>query len=827
MTRAGYDVFGLLAVLIAMASLLCAQPTYAQDPVTPGSIAGTVRNIDGKPISNWVCIYSDGAKLGETTSNSDKGGSYTVPNLHPGIYEMRISEGGSDGNSRPLRLWGVVVKPGARTIQNIVTQRGDQLEEIGTPSMTSKAASSGWLEGNVFFLAGYPVGDWVAVYQNGVQVAQTSSDEHMGGLYVIRDLPPGVYDLRLSRGPTDNVSRPLHISGVVVKPGVRSILRIVTFPGDQLQEIGCTDMKVQNVPPIEMGAAHADVAFDNAKTVDKIPFVNGAIIVRGGMDPIAHGVLADQSLPGNTHIEAYFNWADLEPQKDHWVTAGFDAAIELARKHGLKMEFLPCFVPPAWFKQTPDYAPLINSITGQILPHTEQWMPNMSPWAPGTFKGHEHLYAYIAQHYKGQIDIIKFYTEVGLWVNAAGYWCGDPYARADFKERMLAKYGSLAALNIAWGTSFHAPESIVYPDQENRYKESHRWIDYMTWFHDSQIRAEVKELQSIRKYFPTTLVSIPLGYGSDDQSAGSDRTAAVRAAAAYGPVSIRSTHGSFNRGEYPMAYWFYKRMAPLCHDLNIGFGTEPPSGDLSYNEIRRQEFEDASAGANFIFTYWQNFHLRTDPSAPPHIIEDYKQILRPYERSLVDIGVLYPTTQMQLDIVAFPKDQLAFCDSGREHFDYDLLDENLIDWGYLNRYKILLHTSGSVYRAETLPAIGNWIKAGGILVTRGLPQWTDIDGHKDVAQSWLTSPSPAAPGVHLFALGKGRIYAVDEAGEQNYLAKVIAILTSVASTRPARSPIHGFKAQSDGRWMTEFPDGRLVFNPATFNTAFVPARKKL
>ena len=565
------------------------------------------------------------------------------------------------------------------------------------------------------------------------------------------------------------------------------------------------------------------------RTTDEVRFVNGSLIIRSNPDAVNRSILDNQTLPGMTHIECYMNWATLEPQPGRWAMDGFNEALALAKQHGLKMEILPCFVPPDWFKQSPAYTPLINAKTGQILPPPEEWMPNMSPWAPGTYRAHERFYAYLASHYKDQIDIIKYYTEVGLWVNRMGYWCGDPYARADFDDRICKKYGSMTALNSAWGTQFATAADITFPVDDQRSAQARRWIDFIAWLQDSQVRAMVTELRIIRKDFPETLVSIPLGYGSDDQSAGSDRTAAIRAAAAFGPVSIRSTHGSFNRGDYPMAYWFYKRMAPLCHDLNVGFGTEPPSGDLRYDEIRRQEFEDASAGANFIFSYWQNFHL-TSAGMPPHIIDDYKRLLRPSERSLVDIGILFPTTQMQLDIIRFPTDQLAFCNSGRNYFDYDIVDENMIDWGYLSHYKVLLHTSGTIYRAESLQAIGEWLRAGGILLTTGLPQWSDIEGQGSVAHSWLTregsSSSVPVSGVRRFDVGRGRIYAVDAPNERDYLPKVVAVLSSIAAARPAGSELRGFKAVDDGTYITDFPDGRLVFDRSTLDTNFVANGKK-
>jgi len=569
----------------------------------------------------------------------------------------------------------------------------------------------------------------------------------------------------------------------------------------------------------------------NAKTVDEIPFVNGSIDIPSTPNGTNNrGVIMNTTLPGMTHIEAYLTWSQLEPAKDQWNMQEFDEMLGLSRQRHLKMLILPCLVPPDWFKQTDGYTPLINIRTGESSASLPGWMPQMSPWAPATLAGHDHFYAYVADHYRDKIDVVKFYIEVGLRVKGNDFWCGDRYARTDFEERMQAKYGSLAKLNAAWGTSFATPSDIAYPDPSQRSAQQRRWVDFVTWYQDSQVRAMVQEIKIIRKHFPSALIDLPMGNGNDIQSDGCDRTAIIRAAAPFTPINIRSTHGSDNRNRYPQAYWFYKRMAPLCHDLNIGFGTEPPGGDLKYNEIRRQEFEDASAGANFIFQYFQNFHLKSDPKAEPHIIDDYKSILRPYEQTLVDIGVLYPTTQMMLDLIGFPRGQEAFCALGREHFDYDLVDENMIDWGLLSHYKILLQTSGTVFRPETLPAIGSWLKAGGILVTNGPPQWSDIDGKTVVVQSWLTKERPGdpqmAPGARVFNVGKGGIYAVDASTINDYLTKVVALLTSIAAGRPAGSPIHGFKAASDGTYITDFPDGHLVFNTSTLDTSFVSAMKE-
>lgn len=354
-------------------------------------------------------------------------------------------------------------------------------------------------------------------------------------------------------------------------------------------------------------------------------------------------------------------------------------------------------------------------------------------------------------------------------------------------------------------------------------------MDFLTWYQDSETRGMVRWLKVIRKYFPNEPIDIPLGNGEDVQTDGVDRTAVAVAAAAFAPIGIRSTHAGFNRNLYPQAYWFYKRMAPMAHSSGESFGTEPPGGDFTYSETQRAVFEAACAGANLIYQYYQNYHKTPAPGMTPHIIDDYKAALRPYELPLVDIGILFPTSQMMLDLGAHPDGQLQFCASGRSYFDYDLVDENMIEWNQLNRYKVLLQTSGTIFRDSTFPAVNTWLTKGGFLVTKGLPRWHDLDGNEKQSLVWLRHEDTAASdnlartgasGVHVFHVGKGTIYAIDAPDMPAYLSAVVPVLSSLSSV----TPLHGFKPVDDGTWMTEFPDGKLVCDSKTYATKFVPAR---
>ncbi len=96
---------------------------------------------------------------------------------------------------------------------------------------------------------------------------------------------------------------------------------------------------------------------------------------------------------------------------------------------------------PGWLKQTAGFQPVVNMRTGETHDFP-------SPWAPGTYGGFDHFYSYLAAHCEGQIDIIKYFTEVGLMSGVGSdFWCGDRFANADFRQSMAERYGGLPGLN--------------------------------------------------------------------------------------------------------------------------------------------------------------------------------------------------------------------------------------------------------------------------------------------------------------------------------------------------------------------------------------------
>ena len=579
------------------------------------------------------------------------------------------------------------------------------------------------------------------------------------------------------------------------------------------------------------GTKQGKITGHGRQSVEEMPFVCGVAMVPRITDFVNNRDFINRKVPGQTHVEVYVIWRGLEKQPGVWDFRDFEDTLGWAEEKHQKILIFPWVMyTPDWFRKTADYVPLVDLAKGKAV-------DCLSPWAPQTRKAFERFYAELAKRYKGRIDRILLgyvgsdYGEVGLVGGAnnyvpggvwyqyfpqdpnlwqVGYWCGDRYAREDFIEQSLKKYGSLEALNKAWATAFTGREAIAMPDLAHRDGNLRRWVDFNIWYQDSQTRHTREMLHIIRKYFPDTNLEIALGYASEHPHNGNSRTDLCKMVTEFDRVSVRMNAAAFNRGDTPLAYWLYKRMAPVCHEYRLGLCTEPVGGDLTYEEMQRQFFEDASTGVNQFYTLYQNYNLK------PNMVEQLKAVLRPGQVSQVDIGILYPSTQMIVDLSHYPDQQPLFCDRGRDVFDYDLVDENMIQWGLLKNYRVLIHTSGTVYEKQTLEAIRQWVLSGGILVTRGQPDWQSVEGQKDILV--VKDAAPLLAGFPAGRVGKGYIYPLkaDSIYILPYLDQAVTLMTAISSERPLR----GFDGRADGLCTTQFDDGRLIYDVKTRLTHF-------
>lgn len=115
------------------------------------------------------------------------------------------------------------------------------------PGVALAQDAKGWIEGSVLNQSGKIV--WELARQSNIMTvralgpskADTHPDSATGNFYTMRDLKPGVYEIFVGSSKDDETQyRPQHIMGLVVKPGVRTLLNIVVHEGksDAIEEVG-------------------------------------------------------------------------------------------------------------------------------------------------------------------------------------------------------------------------------------------------------------------------------------------------------------------------------------------------------------------------------------------------------------------------------------------------------------------------------------------------------------------------------------------------------------------------------------------------------------
>jgi hypothetical protein len=296
--------FTVLAIMLLLLHIGAAD-TAAQQT---GSLTGTITSPDKKPVNASGPLIATGVFVnlqkhgkdafydpgdyhtrglfgdaengrGRVSSDRNLGGLYKFSNLRPGVYDLLVEAGELPDNQRggytyyrPQRIVGVVVKPGQETVLDIIMHPGDKLQQSGDPKNNTlemvgepkgnagDKGTSGWIEGTVTNPEGQPVWSSNGLLVSGVTLTfkkttgeqgSLQTDHFAGGFYSAFPTP-GMYAVTVEKGRRyDNVYRPIIISQVMIKPGVRTILNITMSPGDALERVTSPAVETQ---PIKLGA---------------------------------------------------------------------------------------------------------------------------------------------------------------------------------------------------------------------------------------------------------------------------------------------------------------------------------------------------------------------------------------------------------------------------------------------------------------------------------------------------------------------------------------------------------------------------------------------
>ncbi|GHF49390.1 beta-galactosidase [Deinococcus metalli] len=152
---------------------------------------------------------------------------------------------------------------------------------------------------------------------------------------------------------------------------------------------------------------------------------------------------------------AEFAWSRLEPRAGEYDWAWLDGAIEVAAAQGLKVVLCtPTAAPPAWLVQAhPEILPVGRDGRVKTFGARRHYDP-----ASPVFREHSRrITRALAERYGQHPAVIGWQTdnEFGWGDTAQTY---TPAAQAAFRAWLEARYGTLDALNAAWGNVFWSME---------------------------------------------------------------------------------------------------------------------------------------------------------------------------------------------------------------------------------------------------------------------------------------------------------------------------------------------------------------------------------
>jgi len=199
---------------------------------------------------------------------------------------------------------------------------------------------------------------------------------------------------------------------------------------------------------------------------------------------------------------AEFVWTMLEPKEGRFEFGFFDDFLDLAEAEGMKVIFCtPTATPPAWL--TEKYPEVLNCrIDGTPYRHGMRRHYNYN--APAYRRLSARIVEQIAAHYAGRPCIIGWQID-----NELNCELDEFYSESDtlaFRDYLQRKYGTLDALNAAWGavvwSQTYTDWSQVHVPRLTPHNSSspHEMLDYYRFISESAVSFCDMQARILRKF---------------------------------------------------------------------------------------------------------------------------------------------------------------------------------------------------------------------------------------------------------------------------------------------------------------------------------------
>ncbi len=209
---------------------------------------------------------------------------------------------------------------------------------------------------------------------------------------------------------------------------------------------------------------------------------------------------------------AEFAWTRMEPREGELNFDWLDEAIALMAEHGIESVLgTPTAAPPAWIMHAYPEAALVTE-DGRMMTYGSRrtYCPTS-----GVYRLHsQRIVAAMAEHFADNANVIAWQID-----NEFGGRCYCADCQAGFQHWLRERYGTLEALNAAWGTEFWshlytAWEQIPLPWEATRLHNPSLALNYRRFMSDTYADYQRLQIEILRELAPDQPISHNLmGFG--------------------------------------------------------------------------------------------------------------------------------------------------------------------------------------------------------------------------------------------------------------------------------------------------------------------------
>jgi hypothetical protein len=429
-----------------------------------------------------------------------------------------------------------------------------------------------------------------------------------------------------------------------------------------------------------------------------------------------------------TSVESYVHWASVEGKaRDQWDWSQWDRQAETLQANGLKwVPFLiagPAYATPLWFQESEQSRVVRCLEHGKDSKVQSIFNPHLPAMA-------DRFLAAFAERYRDRgviesvlLGVTGIYGEsiypagpeggwtaqlTGPYHNHLGWWAGDELAEAAFRKAMQTRYGEIAALNQAWGTT-HADFAAVKPFLPKHAPNDRARADFAEWYQQVMTDWSVLWVKATRKHFPKTEIYLCTG-GSGTPVLGADFTAQAKAIAPFG-AGIRITNEA---SSYPHNFVITREVATAT-ELYKTFAGFEPAGLVDEKGVVARIYNATASGIRQLHYYQPN--ILQSKAALANFRRDAALVIPRQPEVSVGFYVSRESWAVAPETLGPMYEQARAL---RDLTDFAMVTRQSVVDGALRNLRALVLLQSPVLEPAAAKAIEEWVRQGGILVAADL-----------------------------------------------------------------------------------------------------------